>query len=411
LSLAERANTHFTGPQHPGWGSEQTEWVDRLESELGNMRAALDWYQARAEDERNAGAAILDNLLQGLQLTTALTRVWFGRGHFTEGLQRTAALLALVPKPLHPGSPRLSASYAAALIVVGRLAPLEGGDISGVSSLIEESIDIASRLGDKQMEARGLLVLGSIALSQGDYRKARVQETKCLELFRELSNKWGAAAALQDLGEIELGMDNLPTANALLEESLRLYLAVGEEFGTASAQASLGHIAYRRGEYNAARLLFEESLHMSRKIGYKRVEGYAQVMSGWTSLREGNYEQARDLLSDEIMGAHELGRVFSFYWGLVGLGLLGSLQGTERGAKLAALLLGAADALRANTPVQLSPAYQAELDSTLSYARAKLSEETWNAAWTQGSAMTPAEAVLSALSQVGGMRPARPTKR
>ena len=222
---------------------------------------------------------------------------------------------------------------------------------------------------------------------------------------------WGAAAACKDLGGCGLGLANVPRAHALVEEGLRRYLAVGEEFGAASAQAGLGNIAYRRGEYETARLLFEESLQMSRKIEYKRVEGYAQVMSGWTSLRVGNYEQARDLLRDEIMGAHELGRVFSFYWGLVGLGLLGSLQGTERGAKLAALLLGAADALRANMPVQLSPAYQAELDSVLSYARAKLSEETWNAAWTQGSAMSPAEAAMFALGHGAGVQRARQAKR
>ena len=89
LSLAEMANAHFTGPQDPGWGAKQIEWVDRLESELGNMRAALDWYQARAEDDKNAGMGMPDNLQQGLRLTTALGRVWFGRGHVSEGLERT----------------------------------------------------------------------------------------------------------------------------------------------------------------------------------------------------------------------------------------------------------------------------------------------------------------------------------
>ncbi|MEP6776070.1 MAG: tetratricopeptide repeat protein, partial [Chloroflexota bacterium] len=411
LSLAEKANAHFTGPQDHGWGAKQIEWVDRLESELGNIRAALDWYQARAEDDKNAGMGMLDNLQQGLRLTTALGRVWFGRGHVSEGLERTMALLAIVPKPVPMEPPRLRAIYAAALMVAGRLAPLHGGDISGVRSLIEESIHIATELGDRQLEARGLLILGSVALSQGAYLTARVQEAKCLELFRELGNKWGAGAALQDLGEIELGLGDLPSAQALLEESLALYLAVGEEFGAASAQASLGHTAYCRGEYEVARLLFEESLQMSRKIGYRRVEGYALVMSGWAYLREGNYERARDLLSDELMRSREFGPAFSFYWSLVGFGVLGALRRTERETRQAALLFGAADALRANRPIQLSPAYQAELDSAMSDARARLPEEEWDAALKQGRAMSPDEAAMSALGHRTGVQRARQAKR
>lgn len=411
LSLAEMANAHFTGPQEPGWGAEQIEWVDRLESELGNMRAALDWYQARAEDDKDAGRWMTDNLQQGLRLTTALARVWFGRGHASEGLERMMALLALVPKPVPMEPPKLRAIYAAALMVAGRLAPLQGGDISGVRALVEESIRIATELGDMQLEARGLLILGSVALSQGDYLTARVQEAKCLELFRELGNKWGAAAALQDLGEMEIGLGDLPSARTLLQESLELYLAVGEAFGAASAQASLGHAAYCRGEYEVARLLFEESLQMSRKIGYRRVEGYALVMLGWTFLREDNYERARDLLCDELMHSREFGQEFSFYWSLVGLGVLGALRGTERETRPAALLFGAAEALRANRLIQLPPAYQAELDSALSDARARLPEEEWDAAWKQGSAMSPEEAVIFALSHGAGVQRARQAKR
>jgi predicted ATPase/DNA-binding XRE family transcriptional regulator len=410
LSLAEKANAHFIGPQSPGWGAEQILWVDRLEGELGNMRAALDWYQARAEDDQAIGRGMTENLQQGLRLTTALGRVWFGHGHVSEGLERTMALLAMVPKPVPIEPPRLRAIYAAALIVAGRLAPLQGGDISGVRSLIEESIRIADELGDKQLEARSLLILGSVALSQGDYLEARVHEAKCLELFRELGNKWGAAAALQDLGEIEIGLGELPSAQALLEESLALYLAVGEEFGAASAQASLGHTAYCRGEYEVARLLFEESLQMSRKIGYTRVEGYTLVMSGWASLREGSYERARGLLSDELIRSRELGPAFSFYWSLIGLGVLGALRGTEREARSAALLFGAADALHADRRIQLSPAYQVELHSALSDARARLPEEEWDAAWKQGRAMSPEEAVMFVLGHGTGVQRARQAK-
>jgi predicted ATPase/transcriptional regulator with XRE-family HTH domain len=394
LSVAEKANSHFNGPQDLNWGVEQTEWVDKLDSDLDNMRAALNWYQDQAELEKDEGAGSLDNLLQGLQLTTALTRVWFGRGHFSEGLQRTMALLAMVPKPLPTEPLRLSALYAAALIVVGRLAPLQSSDISEVRALVEESIGVASRLGDKQMQARGLLVLGSVDQSQGDHKRANAQGTKSLGLFRELGNKWGTAAALQDLGEIELGQGNFISARVLLEESRALYLEVGEQFGAASAQASLGYAAYCVGDYQRAHLLLSESVEMSRKIGYGRVERYAKVILGWVLAREGLHEEARKQLSDEVIRAREPGLVFPLYWSLVGLGALEALQGTERETKQAAVLLGAADALRADRRIQISPVYQAELDAAVAGAQARLSEEDWDAAWAKGRAMPPEEAVL-----------------
>ena len=410
LSLAEKANAHFTGPQDPGWGSEQIGWIGRLERELGNMRAALDWYQARAEEDQAAGGGMLDNLQQGLRLTIALTRIWF-RGHLSEGFQRTTTLLAMVPKPLPVEASGLRAIYAAAMLVAGRLAPLQDGDISPIRSLIQESVDIAGELGDKQLEARGLLILGSFALSQGDYKLARIEGEKCLELFRELGNKWGAGAALQDLGEIELGLGNLVLARTLLEESLELYLAVGEEFGAASAQASLGHTAYCRGEYETARLLFEESQRMSKTIGYRRVEGYALVMSGWSFLREGDYERAGDLLGEELIRSREFGQAFSFYWSLVGLGVLSALRGTGRETRSAALLFGAAEALRTDRHIMLSPAYQAELDAALRDARAQLTGEEWNTAWEQGRAMSPEEAATYALGHGAAIQRAWQARR
>jgi tetratricopeptide (TPR) repeat protein len=226
-------------------------------------------------------------------------------------------------------------------------------------------------------------------------------------LFRELGNKWGTAAALQDLGEIELGQGNFPGARALLEESWALYLEVGEQFGAASAQASLGYAAYCAGDYERAHLLLAESVEMSREIGYGRVERYAKVMLGWVLMRKGLHEEARKQLSDEVIRAREAGPVFPLYWSLVGLGALEALQGTERETKQAAVLLGAADALRADRRIQISPVYQAEQDAAVAGAQAQLSEEDWDAAWAKGRTMPPEEAVLDVFRYRPGIYRAR----
>ncbi len=304
LSLADRSYQHFIGPQEPGWGTKQIAWMDRVEGELDNIRAALDWFQARAEAESEAGTSTYDSLEKGLLLATALTRVWYGRGYFTEGLERLTAFLTMVPKPV-PGEPRrLRATYAAALQVVGRLAPSQGGDSAWALPLLEESIKIATELDDKQLIARALLLLGSLALSQGDYPAARSYQSDCLKLYRELGNEWGAAAALDDLGNIELHEGNLALAQPLLEESLSLYRAVSEDFGAASVLTSLGLVAYYQKDYDAAYTLWEDSLKLRRAVGDSRVCN-SLILKGLAAAQQGDYHEAKSLLEEGLIVARQ----------------------------------------------------------------------------------------------------------
>ncbi len=113
------------------------------------------------------GTSAYDSLQKGLRLARTMTRVWFGRGYFTEGSERLTAFLTMVPKPVPVEPRRLRATYAAALQIVGRLAPSQGGDGAWARPLLEESIKIATELDDKQLIARALLILVSLAFSRG----------------------------------------------------------------------------------------------------------------------------------------------------------------------------------------------------------------------------------------------------
>lgn len=75
-SIAQEAKPHLTG-------ADQARWLDRLEDDHDNLRAALDWHQA---PEGDADA--------GLRLAANLVRFWQVRGHLTEGRAIFAALLA-----------------------------------------------------------------------------------------------------------------------------------------------------------------------------------------------------------------------------------------------------------------------------------------------------------------------------
>lgn len=396
LSLAERADHHFTGTQHPGWGEEQIRWINTLETELGNIRVALDWYHAQTESE--TVVSTLDNLQKGLRLTTALRRVWIGRDHAGEGLQWLTAFLSKVPKPLPANLRELRLVYARAQLMVGRLTTASGATLSTpVLPLLVESLSIFTELEDKQYVALTLLILGVVAQAQGDYAAARSHGTECLKLYRELENKWGSALVLQDLGSIAFIEDDLTLSRSLFEESLALSREIGDSFNTASALERLGHMAYFRREYTTAHSLWLESLQHNR-VGPRSGAGHILVLLGWAALRKGSYDEARALfkegllLAKGMLVAREWDALVTIYRGLVGLG---TLDGTLQTAERAAFFMGAAETLAARR-FPMPPVWQAELESEIQTAYAQLHGETWDKAWAEGSTSTVEEAIVFA---------------
>src|SRR6202011_4304466 len=114
LALAGTAARGMRGPQ-------EQEWLDRLEAEHQNIRAAIDWYQRH--EPRDA-----------LRLAAAMSRFWGVRGHFTEGRQRLAALLGLTGDRT---SVRVRALNGAASLATDQ------GDYRAARDLLGESIRLS----------------------------------------------------------------------------------------------------------------------------------------------------------------------------------------------------------------------------------------------------------------------------
>jgi predicted ATPase len=92
LSLAEAAEAELTGP-------DQADWLNRLDAEHDNMRAALHWALDRANQD--APESIPD---LALRLAAALWRYWWNRGFLAEGRSWLGRALAETPPPPSPGT-------------------------------------------------------------------------------------------------------------------------------------------------------------------------------------------------------------------------------------------------------------------------------------------------------------------
>src|SRR5207249_7160924 len=145
---------HFDGPQ-------QAAWMDRLEQEHANLRAALGWTVECGEAE------------PGLRLASALWRFWLWRGHRSEGHAWLARLLAA------PGAKARTAVRAKALSSAGNLALLQC-DFAGARALLEEGVAIGRELGESGTIGDSLFMLGMAADITGDYAGAKAFSDEAL---------------------------------------------------------------------------------------------------------------------------------------------------------------------------------------------------------------------------------------
>ncbi len=180
LALAETADVMFRSEQ-------QGEWLDRLEAEHDNMRAALAWTIDRAESG-TPGRADLAARLAG-----ALGAFWLRRSYHSEGRGWLGRALAL---------PEASPSARArALERLGLLSSTQGEYGRAIPPL-EKSLEILRAIGDPLRIAWALCGLGGVVLDFGDHERARALCSEALELFRSTDERVGMAEALHRLGDL-----------------------------------------------------------------------------------------------------------------------------------------------------------------------------------------------------------------
>jgi predicted ATPase/class 3 adenylate cyclase/Tfp pilus assembly protein PilF len=412
LRFAEEAETHLRG-------AEQRAWLERLETEHANLRAALAWWTEQGKTEA------------GLRMAGALWRFWTVRGYLAEGRARLAELLTRAPSASEDAA---SPVRAKALHGAGALAWSQG-DYPAARAFYQESLTVWRELGDHRGAAASLSNLGTVATEQGDYEAALSLYEESLAIYRELQDPRGIALSLNNMGLISYHRGDDARARELYEESLQIKRTLGDEHGIANSLTNLGHVAARQGDHAAARALYEESLERRRELGDRggialtlrelgnvaycsgdlaaaqafyeeslEIEqelgnrrGIATALGslGMVALSHGEHAQARTLYQESLGLYREVGDQSEIAECLEGLAGVAGAQGE---AVRAARLFGAADALREAVGVPREPADPTGVARHLAAARAALGEAAFDAAWAEGRGMALEEAVGEALA-------------
>lgn len=282
LAIAEKGDAEIRGPS-------QVEWVNRIQNDHNNMRAALDWAVASGKTE------------SALRLLCALGWPWEIRGHYDEArnwLGKIRALPDVADYPFH---------LARTLNHLGRYNWTQDNSREA-RLLLEESRAIATGLGVKGEKslAEALNWLGLLEIDRNK-DAARFLLERSLRLNQRCKDDWGIAVSTFQLGILESKSDHPDVALTLLAEGLEIFRRLGDLFFISRVSTFLGYLFLDHGEYDRARPLFEQHLAIDTELHFW--DGIAQ---GWRDLghlahRQGDHEHAQTYYEHSQAVAREHG--------------------------------------------------------------------------------------------------------
>ena len=358
----------------------QLAWLDRLEEEYDNIRAALNWAQ-------ESGA-----IAEGLRLATNLERFWDFSCHLKEP---SLAFENLLAQPLPEDQIQ---ALANAHRVAGRLQSIMGNKVQAVAHA-KESERLCLLLGPK----------GKLGLAQARFRldsythgtvseepiQVRQKYDEVLRLLEETGDQAETALWIQGKGlGLELSGDFIGARQAY-EQSLRYFRECGDRIGAANANQLLAALALAEGNYAGARPQLEENLHFFRQARVNRLIDTALWLLGVIAEREENYVSAKNWYTECLLFDQQIGLPGSQLPECL-IGFAG-IASAEKHFERAAQLLGAGEAAEEVRGTPLENIDRIELKRLTAALRGEFRDARFEVLASQGRLMTMEQAIAYAL--------------
>lgn len=377
LALAEEAAPWLPGDER--WG-----WLRRLEPEYDNLRAALVWSRDAGDPEYTAE-----------RLARALTWFWIMTSHRHEGRGWLEAVLQHLGPAGAAAAPR-TVEWARAMIgmaIMGR-----GTNAVGARRLYQESIAICREVGERRLLIRALTHLGLDEARAGDYASGRSHCGESVFLAREEGDNWSLGLSLGAAGRVAVDEGDAERAAALYEEGLFVARRSGNEFLLAFHLEGLADVARERGRPAEAVPLYVEAL--GRFEALEDHTGPPSCLFGLAgaAAAQGHVEQAVDLYLQSLRRFRDAGMDVSYIAPTLA-GLAAVAEQHPKGARRAARLLGAVEALYDAAGFPVPPRFRSTFDRDVAATRARLDGAAFAAAWAEGRAMTLEHAIAYALDE------------
>jgi non-specific serine/threonine protein kinase len=385
VEFAERAEPNLTG-------TKQAEWLERLEEEHDNLRAALDWCVSAGagtpESLKVEKEAVDSPTEAGLRLAGAVWRFWHIRGYLGEGRRWLTALLT------HPNDGIAGAARAKALDGAGALA-CNQGDYAAARALHEEGLALYRGLNNRPGVASALNNLAGVAMNEGDYLNAKTLFEESLCLRRELGDRRGIAVTLGNLGLVAREQGDASSARLLHEQGLAIFREIGNRRGVAVALGNLGNVSRDLGDRAVAQASYEEALAICRELGDRQQMAPCLLDLGIVAAEIGDHATAANRLSESLRMFWDQGNQPGIVDALSYLAPIIAALTTPDGA---VRIWGVIERISETIGAPRAPFDRLRIEREISGARAALSDaDAFDRAWQEGRAMTIEQAIQFAL--------------
>jgi predicted ATPase/DNA-binding XRE family transcriptional regulator len=262
------------------FGKDQFAWFAAIDHELGNLRAAMAWYQSMGN-----GAGLV-------RIVTALDEYWFSHSLYREFMHWLAAGRSLQPilDPVVDGWALCLESSAARLL----------DDTETSRRSIAEALVVAAATGDPFLQGRALF--GSALLSHlaNDHRRKLELCQDAVPYFRAAGAMNYLALMLVEIGSAHQQLGESVAAAARVDEGIALMRTTGDDWALGMTTSIRGDIALVDEDHLLAATMFRESILLSRQTNDERTVLFAVNGLARVALHTGEAERAARLLGAAI---------------------------------------------------------------------------------------------------------------
>jgi non-specific serine/threonine protein kinase len=370
-ALAEQARPHLRS-------SQQLVWLDRLETEHDNIRAALAW----AQDS--------NTVTTGLYLATNLEMFWIYRAYLHEACLALENLLAAS----HSTDPIQALSRGH---LVAGLLQMFLGNLGAGHAHAKECELLCLQLGPTSKadlaDARNLIIYTDVNFTNDPIRSRQAHEQN-LKLFLEAGDRWMIAHTIFNIGQTLQRSGDLSGARQAYDQSLVLFQECGDNIRVGAQKANLAFVAIDEGMYAEAGKRLEEALSFYRQARYNLEIDVLLCMLGAIAIREGDYMRAQAWYTECLLFDQRIGKYLQLAECLIGFA---GIANAEKRFERAAQLVGAAEAQVKARQLPLENVDGAELRRITTLLREELGDAKFEMLTTEGRALAPEQAIAFAL--------------
>jgi len=264
-------------------GDDQRRWLERLERDHENLRAALIW----AVDAPNPAIA--------LELPFRLWRFWQKRGHLAEARRRLDEIAG------QPWAGDDAVAHARLLEALGGVAYWQG-DFVGAIPAYSSALELWRQIGDRGEVANALYNLAfTYNIDANSTQVAPVYDMslgrplleESLAIFRELDDQHGIGNVLWALGSADLFARRLDTALPMFDEARLAFKSSGDLTMEAWSLHMTGVVDVLLEDFPAAEEAFRHMLRHFRAAG--DITGQALTVEDYSTLALASGDKERGI--------------------------------------------------------------------------------------------------------------------